>query len=169
MFNKHKDRLYLFLERKNDVPGYLWSIVLAPADEKQDGKDADSIQWHVVEETPRNWFFYKDQLNMHQARRAVVRILVAKFTADDQDVRARVDTLLREVPVERDDPDFRTRIWAMNGMENLFHAGIARYNMTKAELETLAMTFANETMLQLTRRELTITKPSDIPTRDLRW
>jgi hypothetical protein len=172
IFPKNKDRLYLLLERKHDSnPGYLWSLLLAPSKERQDEARLRGHKNHVKEDSPENWTFYKEQiaLSLSSSNRMVCRLLLAKIGAGDEGARRKLDDVLYNVLASKDDPAYRSRVWAMDAVEALFAAGVARHNLTRGELEEKANLFANETMLRFARRELVVERPSEVPTEDVRW
>jgi len=169
MFTKNKDRLYLVLERKPALPGYFWSIILAPADDKLSESEPDSIKWTVLELSPQTWSFSKELITLATARRIVVRLCVNKFPPGDEEARQRVHDILKEIPVEKDGSEFRSRLWAVEGMERLHAAGLALHNLAPSELEHKATEMANSTAMKLIRQDLVIEKVSDIPTEDIRW
>lgn len=171
MFNKGKDRLYLTLERKSGLPGYIWSIILAPADDKLSETEQDTIKWTVVEGPPQVWSFYKELVCFYavSAPRYVARLCVNKFNPGDAEIRGQIHEILKGIPVEKDGQDFRSRLWAIEAIERLHAAGLARHNLTPAEIEYKATEIANSTAMKLMRQELSIGKPSDIPTEDVRW
>jgi hypothetical protein len=169
MFNKHKDRLYLVLETKRSGSGYFWSILLAPADKKEsDGEHSLATKWEIVEGPPCYWTFRSLLLSANQYANVVARLCVGKF-AEPQTARAQIETILNDVPIEQDDALFRTRMWAMNGLEALRIAGVASYDAKKAEMERFANELANEGVAKISSGELMIKQASDIPTRDMRW
>jgi len=169
MFTKNKDRLYLVLERKPALPGYFWSVILAPADDKLSATESDSIKWTVVEDSPQSWAFSKELICLTTARRIVVRLCVNKFPPGNDEIRERIHNVLKDIPVEKDGQEFRSRLWAVEAMERLHAAGLALHNLAPPELENKATELANSTAMRILRQELSIDKVSDIPTEDIRW
>jgi len=99
----------------------------------------------------------------------VVRLCVNKFSSGNEDIRERIHEILKEIPVEKDGQEFRSRLWAVEAMERLHTAGLALHNLAPSELENKATEMANSTAMGLLRQTLHIEKVSDIPTEDIRW
>jgi hypothetical protein len=169
MFSKNKNRLYLVLERKPALPGYFWSIMLAPADDKLSTTEPDTIKWTVVEGPPQTWSFFKEMICLATTSRIIVRLCVNKFSPGDEEMRDRINHVLKEIPVEKDGQEFRSRLWAVEGIERLHAAGLAVHNLTPAEVENRATEMANSTAMKLLRQDIAIERVTDIPTEDIRW
>jgi hypothetical protein len=113
--------------------------MLAPADEKAPNAtdELSTRKWEIVERSPRAWMFQVQTIDLNRSPNVVARVILAKFNADDA-MRSQIDEILGDLHIDEHNPDFRSRVWAMNGIEALHSAGISRHDMSRSDVEKLA-------------------------------
>ncbi|KAF8156633.1 hypothetical protein B0H34DRAFT_469178 [Crassisporium funariophilum] len=175
---KDKDRLYLALNHRHELPGYHWSILLAPKDIENEDEITrcqikESMRWDVTNDkkTEKPWRFRQSAVNQFLSISLCARILLRKFDSDDREQTISIiHDLLETIDVPENDPTFRCRVWVLNSIQALKDRGLINLRVPQDELEARVIAFGDQAMHRILTRELDIAAQgvSSIPVLDLR-
>ncbi|KAF8156647.1 hypothetical protein B0H34DRAFT_469841 [Crassisporium funariophilum] len=177
---KDKDRLYLTLNHRHELPGYHWSILLAPKDVKDETEAVpsrdrikESMQWDVTNDDDKEnpWRFRQHPINQYLSISLCARILLRKFNSEDREQTISIiNELLETIDVPQNDPTFTCRVWVLNSIQALKDRGLINLSLPQDELEARVKAFGDQAMHRILTREVDIAAEgvSSIPVLDLR-
>ncbi|KAK4495130.1 hypothetical protein PRZ48_013457 [Zasmidium cellare] len=118
-----KLRLYVALYPSgvvdNEQQKYHWGLLIGPKNES--GPNVPGTRFHVKNLAWEGWKYEEHDLpNVRCSNSLLARILVAKV-----EDRARLVSILRNVPIVQNDPKWRCRTWIASALEALRRDGKA--------------------------------------------
>ncbi|KDR71593.1 hypothetical protein GALMADRAFT_213876 [Galerina marginata CBS 339.88] len=177
MFGGDKDRLYLTLNHRYNLPGFHWAFVLAGKDEGS-GKSPEKkeTRWHVVNPNSTathraHWKFEQDKVNQYNSASLCARIVLRKI---DPARRQKVISYLKhvletQVRIWQGDANFSCVSWALEAVAVLQRLKIIQLTVPLGDFENIVTRFGDESLNRIATGRLNIAQlgASAIPVLEL--
>ncbi|GAO20120.1 hypothetical protein UVI_02061590 [Ustilaginoidea virens] len=136
----NKPRLYIALypsgNTENEERKYHWGFLIGPKEEMSEA--VRGRRCHVKNRPLQGWVYDDVKIeNVRNSTQLLVRIVIAKVEDEK-----RLRSLLREVPIVQDSPDWRCRTWVANALRIL-----------KADSKALGTSMLDWRKIEMTARE----------------